>query len=458
MNLGAGDSVVELSEFGALPVFLNLGAGKDVTQLDSVATVDAGAGDDVIRAINAADDTISCGPGYDTVQAEPSDVLSGCERVLVSGAWTDIAWPVVGGIAWSEGRPPYFRDPPSTIETAFQQPFQTAQLLCWVDASGFAPCPVPFPIPAGIGEGRHVLVVAAQLTSGGVRTDTLAGVATMFVDRTPPPTPALSAPRGHVNTGSPSWSLADPGSLSRAMAWCRLDGRPVSCDSSRAGPIALSDGPHALTVGAIDLAGNESAPASYPFVVDTVAPAAPNVVSVTAEGLTVTAEVGVEAGSRLECQIAGGPVSACTSPVRYTASAPGDVSLAFRAIDLAGNASPATAVTGAAIGPTDPGLGAAPRARPSLTTSATLKVRGGKVRIPCRLSSGAARTCGATLKLGKRRLGSATRAATPVVVSLSQAARRLLATKPRLRAQLTLVATTADGQTLRLSRRVMLGR
>jgi Ca2+-binding RTX toxin-like protein len=43
--------------------------------------VSGGAGDDLIRVVGGGRDVVDCGPGRDTVEADRSDVLRGCERV-----------------------------------------------------------------------------------------------------------------------------------------------------------------------------------------------------------------------------------------------------------------------------------------------------------------------------------------------------------------------------------------
>ena len=54
---------------------------------DSVAggpgadSVDSGAGDDILKTRDRHRDRVQCGPGSDTVCADPSDLLSGCEDV-----------------------------------------------------------------------------------------------------------------------------------------------------------------------------------------------------------------------------------------------------------------------------------------------------------------------------------------------------------------------------------------
>lgn len=54
------------------------GSGKD--------NVDAGAGDDTLNLVDAEADTANCGDGNDTVNADPIDVLTGCEKVNVTAS------------------------------------------------------------------------------------------------------------------------------------------------------------------------------------------------------------------------------------------------------------------------------------------------------------------------------------------------------------------------------------
>ncbi len=65
------------------------GAGADtlVTELGSPAVLDGGAGSDVLRADDsAASDTLRCGAGTDSAEADRTDQVSGdCERVLRDG-------------------------------------------------------------------------------------------------------------------------------------------------------------------------------------------------------------------------------------------------------------------------------------------------------------------------------------------------------------------------------------
>jgi hypothetical protein len=48
--------------------------------------VEAGSGDDIVRAQGEGGDTVDCGEGDDTAYADRSDKLRSCERVLSAPA------------------------------------------------------------------------------------------------------------------------------------------------------------------------------------------------------------------------------------------------------------------------------------------------------------------------------------------------------------------------------------
>ena len=53
----------------------------DVGRLDSGApdSIDTGPGDDVVQSRDGRRDRVRCGDGRDTIDADPLDLLSGCE-------------------------------------------------------------------------------------------------------------------------------------------------------------------------------------------------------------------------------------------------------------------------------------------------------------------------------------------------------------------------------------------
>ncbi len=90
LNGGNGsDILISAAPFGG--AIIDGGNGIDLITSTGGATITAGAGADLVNAANGNDaaDTISCGPGYDSVWADATDRLSrDCERRLPGRAPT----------------------------------------------------------------------------------------------------------------------------------------------------------------------------------------------------------------------------------------------------------------------------------------------------------------------------------------------------------------------------------
>ena len=69
-----------------LPATIELGDNRDYLawSIGIPAVVAAGPGDDQLRMANGAPDTVDCGEGLDTVTADGTDRLAGCETVSVT--------------------------------------------------------------------------------------------------------------------------------------------------------------------------------------------------------------------------------------------------------------------------------------------------------------------------------------------------------------------------------------
>ena len=68
------------------PTRIYLGGGADSLALEASAPlipsiVYAGSGNDTVRTLNGARDTVDCGPGVDSVVRDSKDVLTNCETV-----------------------------------------------------------------------------------------------------------------------------------------------------------------------------------------------------------------------------------------------------------------------------------------------------------------------------------------------------------------------------------------
>src|SRR6185436_3376344 len=124
---------------------------------------------------------------------------------------------------------------------------------------------------------------------------------------------------------------------------CQLDGNAqTSCTSSQ--PYTnLAEGGHSFSVIAVDVAGNQSLPATYNWTIDITIPT----VQITAHPVnpsnSVDADfsfIGADAGGgpvTFLCQLDGNTQTSCPSPQPYTNLAEGGHSFSVIAVDVAGN-------------------------------------------------------------------------------------------------------------------------
>jgi hypothetical protein len=165
-----------------------------------------------------------------------------------------------------------------------------------------------------------------------------------FTTDTKPPTayfaPASPGADSVINDPTPTFTFAstDPGSTFQ----CRIDGAPFkTCTTIYTTP-HLSDGPHKISIEAIDATGNVSAVKGRPFTVDTTPPAI-TITSGPANGSATSSQSASFAFSiddpnvTVNCQLDNNGFSACSSP--FTRSNLPDKTHAFqvRARDQAGN-------------------------------------------------------------------------------------------------------------------------
>ena len=260
---------------------------------------------------------------------------------------------------------------PSTASVSFT--FTSTQVgstfECELDGGGFAACTSPKPY-TGLASGSHTFRVRATDPAGNA--DATPAAHTWTVDALAPNTTITANPSALSSSSSAAFSFT---STEAGTFECRLDaGAFAACTSPRS-YTALTDGSHAFSVRAIDVAGNvDATPASYPWTVDTTAPnttitASPsNPTSSAAASFAFTA---TESGSTFECALDGGGFSSCTSPRSYSGLGDGSHTFQVRATDGLGNtdatpasftwtidtAAPSASITG---GPSDPSNDAAP--------------------------------------------------------------------------------------------------
>jgi hypothetical protein len=196
----------------------------------------------------------------------------------------------------------------------------------------------------GLAQGAHTFSVTATDTAGN--TDATPATATWTVDSIAPDTTITAQPTNPTNQTSATFSFISSEAGSTFM--CTIDGGVNTVCTSPTTYTGLTAGSHTFTVAAHDAAGNvDASPASYTWVIDTVAPDTTitsqptNPTTSTTATFTFTA---TEAGSTFQCQLDGGAYAACTTPATYTGLANGSHTFNVKATDAVGNtdATPAT--------------------------------------------------------------------------------------------------------------------
>src|SRR6185503_10607728 len=145
---------------------------------------------------------------------------------------------------------------------------QGSRFECRVDGAAFLPCDTPFTTNA-LTDGHHTFQVRAIDAADNV--DPTAAEREFDVDTAAPQTTIDGGPSGPVATATPTFAMSssEPGSTFE----CQVDNGPFAACSSPFTSAPLSDGPHTITIRAVDAAGNpDPNPPSHSIVVDTAAP------------------------------------------------------------------------------------------------------------------------------------------------------------------------------------------
>ncbi|MBI3072170.1 MAG: DUF11 domain-containing protein [Deltaproteobacteria bacterium] len=220
-----------------------------------------------------------------------------------------------------------------------------ATFECRVDGAPWSTCTSPATYSA-LAEGNHTFDVRAKDPAGNV--DATPASFTWTIDLTAPDTAIATKPAAISNVSSPSFGFTS--NEVGATFECKLDGAALW--TACATPVTfagVADGSHSLDVRAKDVAGNlDSTPATYTWVVDTVAP--DTTIDSGPAALVATSSASVtfssnDTAATFECKLDGAPsFTACISPFALTGLSDGPHSLEIRARDQAGNtdATPAT--------------------------------------------------------------------------------------------------------------------
>jgi len=129
----------------------DLGSGNDVADPGPGSDfVLGGDGDDSISARDGFGDVVECGPGFDTVVADRSDVLSGCENVALPPPETS---RIDGPKKVTKGPKVFYTFAASVSSATFE---------CQVDQRVFKACASPFKVRTKkLDTGKHTLTVRA---------------------------------------------------------------------------------------------------------------------------------------------------------------------------------------------------------------------------------------------------------------------------------------------------------
>ena len=228
------------------------------------------------------------------------------------------------------------RDPTneSTTTFGFECDEATCAFACALDGDAFATCASPATFP-DLADGEHTLTVRATDAVGNVGAEV---TDTWVVDTVAPIVTLTAAPDDPTNDSDATFTFEC--SEGACTTSCELDGGgPAPCVSPTSFS-GLADGEHTLTVRGTDPAGNVGTAASRTWVVDTIAPVVtftsfpPDPTNQVAAVLEVACN---ESVCTLACSLDDAPFAICTSPVTYSALAPGSHRVAVRATDSATN-------------------------------------------------------------------------------------------------------------------------
>ncbi len=297
-------------------------------------------------------------------------------------------------------------DPSPSFSFAASEPGSSFE--CSVDGGAFAGCSSPRALNS-VGEGPHTFEVRATDPAG----NTGPPAARSFTVDTVAPGVSITSGPGEGSTVSPAaasfgFTSDDPS----AGFLCSVDGSvAAACSPPRSLP-GLADGPHSVTVAAIDPAGNRSAPASRRFTVDGTGPSV-RFTGGPARGSTIAAHdatfefIADEPGSSLACSVDDGAFAPCSSPLALRALADGPHALSVRATDPAGNVGP-VAILAFAVDttpPAAPGFSETPN-DPTTDPLAVFGLTGEEgATFECRLDDGRWSRCPENLRFPSLALG-----------------------------------------------------
>ena len=208
------------------------------------------------------------------------------------------------------------------VDFVVANPDGSAVLQCRVDSTspgGWTTCPSPLHLVVA-GQTLHTLEVRSVDTAGNASST--AGPFSWTLDLTAPqPAQFLSGPSSPTSATTAEFDFvpSDPADTSFDGFLCSFDGGAfVSCDvdSVPLGSGPLSEGQHVLQVKTVDTASNQSAAASWTWVVDATAPGSvvldgpPSLTKSTSASFTFSSTGATSFG----CALDGAAAVPCASP------------------------------------------------------------------------------------------------------------------------------------------------
>lgn len=210
---------------------------------------------------------------------------------------------------------------------------------CSVDNAAFTVCASPLAL-TGLAEGAHTLRVRATDQAQNISAIASAN----WTINTMAPTLNITAkPNNFSNSVAASFAFnGQANGLAITQFQCSLDnGAFVACASPQTYS-ALAQGAHTFAVRGLDINGTLSAPLIAQWTVDTVAPAAPQIVTTTtAITKLVSASFSFTSNevATFQCSVDNGAFTACSSPRDLINLANGNHSFRVKAVDNATNES-----------------------------------------------------------------------------------------------------------------------
>jgi hypothetical protein len=261
-----------------------------------------------------------------------------------------LAVAAIGGyaVAAPRGPTPTIVTGPSgaTTDTSARFTFAGARgdtYECALDGAAFAACTSPKSY-SGLRNGPHTFAVRERTRAGQVGDPVSR---TWTVDTQAPPAPVITQqPPAITNQTSARFAYTD--AEAGVTYECKVDGVNFQSCTNPVSWWGLFGGRGDLitfSVRARDAAGNIGPATSYTWKIDTTAPPRPHLTqqppNPSASDSATFAFVDREAGVSYECSLDGAAYAACTSPKTYTGLSAAMHRFGVRAVDTAGNRSPA---------------------------------------------------------------------------------------------------------------------